>query len=183
MNFLLTSTAFEEGQHIPLDHTGDGKDLSPPLKWADPPAGARSYALICADPDARRGTFTHWVIFNIPAESRELSEGITHREGYPNGTLQGSNDFGHVGYNGPKPPMGQSHRYIFSLYALDGPLNLPAGARRDQLLKAIEGHVLAETKLTAHYGRGEIQEIPDDPLKKKALQDRESLHTAPLSDK
>jgi len=181
MNFLLTSTAFEEGQHIPLDHTADGKDRSPPLKWADPPAGTRTYALACADPDASRGTFTHWLVYNLPAESRELSEGITHAEGYPNGTLQGTNDFGRVGYNGPKPPKGQSHRYVFTLYALDSRLELPAGARRDPLLAALQGHILGEARLTAHYGRGEVQEIPDDPFKKKALQDRESIHTAPLS--
>jgi Raf kinase inhibitor-like YbhB/YbcL family protein len=180
MNFLLTSTAFEEGQHIPLDHTADGKDLSPALKWTDPPAATGSYALICADPDAPRGIYTHWVAYNIPANSRELSEGITHREGYPNGTLQGTNDFGRVGYNGPKPPPGQSHRYIFTLYALDCTLDLPAGARRADLLRALEGHILAEARLTGHYGRGEIKEIPSDPLKKKALQDQESIHSPPL---
>jgi Raf kinase inhibitor-like YbhB/YbcL family protein len=180
MNFLLTSTAFEEGQHIPLDYTADGKDRSPPLKWTDPPAGTRSYVLVCEDPDARRGVFTHWLVYNLPAESRELSEGITHAEGYPNGTLQGLNDGGKVGWKGPSPPKGQSHRYIFVLYALDRTLDLPASARRAELLQAIAGHVLAEARLTAHYGRGEIHEIPDDPLKKKALQDRESIHTAPL---
>jgi len=180
MSFRLTSTAFEEGQHIPLDHTGDGKDLSPPLKWTDPPAHTKSLALLCEDPDAPRGLFTHWLVYNLPAESRELSEGITHAEGYPNGTLQGTNDFNRVGWNGPKPPRGQSHRYIFTLYALDAPLDLPAGARRAQLLDAFKGHVLAEARLTGHYGRGEVQEIPGDPLKKKALQDRESIHTAPL---
>ncbi len=180
MDFMLTSTAFEEGQHIPLDHTADGKDRSPPLKWTDPPAGTRSFALLCEDPDARRGIFTHWLIYNIPAEARELSEGITHREGYPNGTLQGTNDFGKVGWNGPSPPKGKSHRYVFVLFALDRLLDLPAAARREELLKAIDGHIRAETRLTGHYGRGEIQEIPDDPLKKKALQDRESIHTAPL---
>src|SRR5262249_1131720 len=160
MSFLLTCTAFEEGQHIPLDHTADGKDRSPPVKWADPPAGARSYALVCEDPDARRGIFTHWLIYNIPAEARELSEGITHREAYPHGTLQGTNDFGKVGWNGPSPPKGQSHRYIFVLYALDARLDLPAGARRDDLLRAIAGHILGEARLGGHYGRGEIPEIP-----------------------
>jgi Raf kinase inhibitor-like YbhB/YbcL family protein len=180
MKFALTSTAFEEGQHIPLDYTGDGKDLSPPLKWSDPPAATRSFALVCIDPDASRGIFTHWLAYNIPAAAHELSEGITHREGYPNGMLQGRNDVGHVGYNGPKPPRGQSHRYIFSLFALDCTLDLPAGARRIPLLQALEGHVLAEAQLTGHYGRGEVHEIPDDPLQKKALQDRESIHTAPI---
>jgi Raf kinase inhibitor-like YbhB/YbcL family protein len=181
MKFLLTSTAFEEGQHIPLDHTADGKDLSPTLKWTDPPEGTRSFALICEDPDAPRGMFTHWLVYNLPVASREMSEGITHSEGYPNGTLQGTNDFGKLGWNGPSPPAGQSHRYVFILYALDRMLDLPASAHRKELLHALKGHILAETRLTAHYGRGEIHEIPDDPLKKKALQDRESIHTAPLS--
>lgn len=180
MTFRLTSTAFEEGQHIPIDFTGHGQDRSPAMKWTDPPQGTAAYALICADPDAPRGIFTHWLVYNLPAESRELSEGISHREGYPNGTLQGTNDFGRVGYNGPKPPKGQTHRYIFTLYALDCTLDLPAGARREELLRALEGRVRAEAQLTGHYGREEVQEIPDDPLKKKALQDRESVHTAPL---
>src|SRR4051812_22927919 len=104
MNFTLTSTGFEEGQHIPLDYTADGRDVSPPLKWFDPPAGVQSFALISEAPDAPRGTFTHWLIYNIPAEARELSEGIARKEGFPNGELQGVNDFGRLGYNGPSPP-------------------------------------------------------------------------------
>jgi Raf kinase inhibitor-like YbhB/YbcL family protein len=181
MNFLLTSTAFEEGQHIPLDYTADGKNLSPPMKWADPPAGTRSYALVCEDLDSPSGLYTHWLVYNLPPESRELSEGIKHAEGFANGTLQGINDFGKVGWNGPAPPKGESHRYDFVLYALNRTLPLAASARRNELLQALQGHILAESRLTAHYGKGEIQEIPGDPLKKKALQDRESIHTAPLS--
>src|SRR5262245_23628674 len=115
MSMELTSTAFQEGEAIPQQYTGDGKNISPPLKWRDPPAGARSLALICEDPDARRGTFTHWVVFNIPAESRELSEGVPPEATLPNGTVQGANDFGKVGYGGPAPPPGKPHRYFFKL--------------------------------------------------------------------
>src|SRR5881409_1660691 len=112
MTMQLTSTAFEEGQPIPLDYTGEGSNISPLLKWTDPPAGTRSFALICEDPDAPRGVFTHWVAFNLPAESRELPEAAPAREGLPNGTREGRNDFGKLGYGGPKPPPGPPHHYV-----------------------------------------------------------------------
>src|SRR5581483_12513343 len=99
MNFTLTSIAFEEGRPIPVRYTKDGDSLSPPLKWNDPPRGTHSLALLCQDPDAPHGTFTHWIIFNLPARSREVSEGITREDIFPNGTTQGTNDFGRVGYD------------------------------------------------------------------------------------
>src|SRR5437667_246924 len=118
MSLELTSTAFQEGQSVPPEYTADGRNLSPPLTWHDPPAGTKSFALICEDPDAPRGTFTHWVVFNIPAEARELPEGVQRSEGLANGTRQGRTDFGKVGYFGPKPPEGKPHRYFFKLFDL-----------------------------------------------------------------
>jgi Raf kinase inhibitor-like YbhB/YbcL family protein len=153
MALELTSTAFQEGATIPEQYTGDGRNVSPPLKWTDPPAGTRSLALVCEDPDAPRGTFTHWTAFNLPAESRELSEAVPAEATLPNGTAQGTNDFGQVGYGGPKPPPGKPHRYFFKLYALDRRLDLQAGAGKEDLRAAMKGHVLAEGQLMGTYGR------------------------------
>lgn len=181
MNFSLTSTAFEEGQHIPVDYTADGAGGSPPLKWADPPQGTRTYALLCADLDASETPVTHWVVFNLPGESRELAAGLPAVEGLANGTVQGTNGLGTLGYAPPCPARSESHRYTFHLFALDRRLDLPAACRSADLRRAFKGHVLAEAHLTGHYGPGEVQEIPDDPLVKKALQDRAAIHTAPLA--
>ena len=153
MALELTSAAFQGGQPIPRQYTGDGRNLSPPLTWRDPPAGTRSLALICEDPDAPRGTFTHWVAFNLPAESRELGEGVPAEPTLPNGTVQGTNDFGRAGYGGPKPPPGKPHRYVFQLYALDRPLDVPPGATKAQLLVAMKGHILGEAQLQGTYAR------------------------------
>src|SRR5207248_1508602 len=151
MALELTSSGFQEGKPIPKQYTADGQNRSPPLKWGDPPAGTRSLALICEDPDAPRGTFTHWLIFNLPAESRELAEGIPAQPSLPNGTAQGTNDFGKAGYGGPKPPPGKPHRYLFRLYALDRPVDLQPGATKPQLLAAMEGHILGEAQLLGTY--------------------------------
>jgi Raf kinase inhibitor-like YbhB/YbcL family protein len=181
MSFELTSTAFQHGQPIPRKYTADGRDVSPPLKWTDPPAGAKSLALVCEDPDAPRGTWTHWVIFNLPAESRELADSVPPEETLANGTTQGVNDFGRVGYGGPAPPPPGVHRYFFRLFALDRRLHLPAGAGKDQLQTALRRRALAEAELMGTYARGQGQVIPDDPLVKKQEQDRASIYTAPLS--
>jgi Raf kinase inhibitor-like YbhB/YbcL family protein len=149
----LTSTAFQEGAAIPEQYTADGRNLSPPLKWTDPPAGTNSLAIICEDPDAPRGAFTHWVAFNLPAESRELSEGIPALATLPNGTAQSTNDFGKVGYGGPKPPPGKPHRYFFKLYALDRRPELQPGATKHQVLAAMKSHILAEGQLMGTYAR------------------------------
>ena len=151
MAFEMSSSAFQEGKSIPQQYTGDGRNISPPLRWGDPPAGTRSLALICEDPDAPRGTFTHWVAFNLPAESRELAEGVPGEETLPNGTTQGTNDFGKVGYGGPKPPPGKPHHYFFKLYALDQPVELRPGATKAQLLAAVKGHVLGEAQFMGTF--------------------------------
>jgi Raf kinase inhibitor-like YbhB/YbcL family protein len=149
MALELTSTAFQQGQSIPKQYTGDGRNTPPPLSWTEPPTATQSFALICEDPDAPRGTFTHWIAFNLPVEQRELSEGGT----LSGGALLGANDFGKVGYGGPAPPPGKPHRYFFKLYALDNAVDLPAGSKKEDLQAAMKGHILAEAQLVGTYGR------------------------------
>jgi Raf kinase inhibitor-like YbhB/YbcL family protein len=153
MALELTSNAFPEGATIPTEHTADGRNASPPLKWPEPPAGTKRFALICEDPDAPRGTFTHWVLFNLPAESRELRADIPPETTLANGSIQGTNSFGKVGYGGPSPPPGKPHRYFFKLYALDRELDLPAGATKESVVSAMKGHILAEGRLMGTYSR------------------------------
>jgi Raf kinase inhibitor-like YbhB/YbcL family protein len=149
----LTSSAFREGETIPKKYTEDGEDVSPPLAWSEPPAGTRSFALICDDPDAPVGTWVHWVLFNVTGESRRLDEGVPARDSLPEGAKQGKNSWKNIGYGGPAPPKGKPHRYYFKLYALDTPLDLAAGATKEQLLDAMRNHVLAEGQLMGKYGR------------------------------
>ena len=149
----LSSGAFTEGGVIPTKHTCDGADLSPALKWEGIPKGAKSIALICDDPDAPAETWVHWVIFNIPAGSSELKEGVLSSENLPDGSRQGKNDFRRIGYGGPCPPPGNPHRYYFKLYALDSVPDLKAGSKKAELLKAIDGHILAEGSLMGKYAR------------------------------
>jgi Raf kinase inhibitor-like YbhB/YbcL family protein len=149
----LTSPAFESGGTIPQQYTADGHDESPALSWADPPPGTQSLALICEDPDAPRGLFTHWVVFNLPADTRELGKGFPKGGMLADGTVQGTNGFGRTGYGGPSPPPGKPHRYVFRLFALDKRLDLPAGASRDDVVNAMSDHVLGEGQLLGTYGR------------------------------
>jgi Raf kinase inhibitor-like YbhB/YbcL family protein len=149
----LTSTAFREGAAVPKAYTGDSKDASPPLEWGTPPEGTRSFALVADDPDAPRGTWVHWVLYNLPADTRRLDEGIPAQKTLANGAKQGTNDFGKIGYGGPAPPRGKPHRYFFKLYALDTLLDLQSGTSKDQLLAAMKGHILAEGQLMGTYSR------------------------------
>jgi Raf kinase inhibitor-like YbhB/YbcL family protein len=153
MKIELTSTAFGAGENIPKQYTGDGKDVSPPLHWSDPPQGTKSLVLICDDPDAPRGTWVHWVLFNLPGDQRELEEGVPTQEALPSGATQGKNDFRKIGYGGPAPPPGKPHRYFFKLYALDLLLDLAPGAIQSEVVAAMQGHVLAEGQLMGRYGR------------------------------
>ena len=114
MTIEVISTAFQQGMSIPKEYTGDGADQSPPLRWSEPPSGTKSIALVCDDPDAPRGTWVHWVLFNLPTETRELEEGVPTTATLPSGAKQGKNDFGNVGYGGPAPPKGKAHRYTSS---------------------------------------------------------------------
>lgn len=153
MSLKLTSPAFAEGQPIPAKYTGDGPDVSPPLQWSGVPAGAKSLALICDDPDAPVGTWVHWVLYGLPASATELPENVPPQETLPSGARQGVNDFGRVGYGGPAPPPGKPHRYYFKLYALDTELNLKPKATKQELLRAMQGHILAEGQLMGTYQR------------------------------
>ena len=148
----LTSAAFQPGEMIPTKYTCDGPDVSPPLSWSDPPAGTKSFALISDDPDAPVGTWVHWVMWNVPADTRALEENVPKKESLPNGTKQGTTDFRRIGYGGPCPPSG-THRYFFKLYALDTTLNLPASTTKKDLEKAMQGHILAQAELMGKYRR------------------------------
>jgi len=150
--FTLHSSGFENGKPIPSKFTYDGENVSPELKWTDPPPAAKTLALINDDPDAPRGDWVHWVLINIPASLRELKEGISNDELKALGIVEGTTDFGRPGYDGPAPPSG-THRYFFKLYALDAGLTLPARATKADLLRAMKGHVLAEAKLMGTYRR------------------------------
>jgi Raf kinase inhibitor-like YbhB/YbcL family protein len=149
----LTSDAFREGQPIPDIHSCDGENRSPPLIWSDIPVSTRSFVLIVDDPDAPRGTWIHWVLFNLPADAVELSSGVPSLPELKSGARQGVNDSGAVGYAGPCPPPGKAHRYFFRLFALDCTLNLASGVTRGAVDEAIAGHVLAETVLMGTFQR------------------------------
>ncbi len=151
-SFTLTSTVFAQGESIPVRYTCDGEDISPPLQWDDLPEGTQSLALIMDDPDAPAGTWVHWVLYNIPADKRALSEGIPADRELPDGSRHGQNSWGRPGYGGPCPPSG-THRYFFKMYALDTMLDLDPGASKEALLKVMEGHVLAQAELMGTYQR------------------------------
>jgi hypothetical protein len=150
----LWSTAFDEGAMLPPHFTCDGDGVSPPLEWDDVPDGTQSFALVCEDPDAPRGLFIHWLLYNLSAGSRELEEDIPGDEVLSNGARQGTNSFGDIGYGGACPPKGdREHRYIFKLHALDTDLAVGPGASREELLTAMRNHVLADTQLVGKYKR------------------------------
>ena len=148
----ITSSAFAEGEMIPKQYTCDGKNVSPPLAWSDVPAAVKSFALITDDPDAPAGTWVHWVLFNLPAGQRNLSESVPMDKTLPGGGMQGTSSFRKTGYGGPCPPGG-THRYFFKLYALDGLLLLSNNATAKDLEAAIQGHILAEAQLMGRYKR------------------------------
>jgi Raf kinase inhibitor-like YbhB/YbcL family protein len=153
MGFSLTSPSFNEGGKIPPEHTCEGVDVSPELTWSGSPKNVRSFALIVDDPDAPAGDWVHWVIYNIPAQKHSLGEGIGDDETLDDGSRQGINDFGNIGYGGPCPPPGKPHRYYFTLYALDCTLNLGAKATKKDVESASKGHVLEKTRLMGTYQR------------------------------
>jgi len=146
MTITLKSTAFADGKPIPDQYSCWGEGISPPLEWSEAPAGTKSFALIVDDPDAPSGTYVHWIIYNIPASSTGLPEAVAPEAQLQDGSLQGMNSSRRTGFTSPCPPSG-THRYYFKLHALDTALDLASGATKDQLLKAIQGHVLAEGQL------------------------------------
>lgn len=151
--FQISSSGFAEGEVIPDRYACTGDNLSPELLWGDPPAGTESLALIFDDPDAPGGTWVHWVIFNIPPDQKSLSEGVAPVAEHPDGSKSGSNSWDEIGYGGPCPPQGSTHNYIFKLYALDSLLDLEVGVSKQELLTAMDGHILAETQANGLFSR------------------------------
>jgi Raf kinase inhibitor-like YbhB/YbcL family protein len=144
---IVASAAFAEGERIPERYTCDGADVSPPVSWSGAPARTQTFALVMEDPDAPRGTWVHWVVFDLPSTETEIREGSL-----PSGAREGSNSWGRLGYGGPCPPSG-THRYFLRLYAVDAVLRLEAGATAAELAQALEGHVLAEAAVMGRYRR------------------------------
>lgn len=153
MNFSLSTKAFSGGGDIPAKYTCQGEDTSPALSWSEAPKHTQSFALLVVDPDAPSGDFTHWVLYDLPAATRQLPEAVPASEQLPDGSRQGVNGFRRTGYGGPCPPAGKPHRYYFRLYALDRKLDLPPGAARDAVESAMKGHVLAQAELMGRYQR------------------------------
>jgi len=152
MSLAVASSAFQSEGPIPSVYTCEGKDLSPPLSWTDPPAGTKSFALISDDPDAPMGTWVHWVLYTLPPATRQLAEAFPTDAKLQDGARQGTTDFGRVGYGGPCPPSG-THRYFFKLYALDAMLDLKPGATKADLEAAMQGHIVARAELMGTYKR------------------------------
>lgn len=155
MTLHLHSPEFLAGNFIPFKYTCDGENLSPPLSWDGQPEGTQSFALVVNDHDAPGGHFTHWLVYNLPAKARDLVAGLGQRSHLPDGTQQGQNDFGQIGFGGPCPPAG-THRYFFKLYALDQPLALESGVTKTELMQAMAGHILAAAELMGRYGKAQF---------------------------
>ncbi len=160
MAMQLTSTAFAAGARIPDRYTGEGADVSPPLSWSGVPEGTKQLALICEDPDAPTPEpWVHWLVFGLPPTAKGLPEGVEKKRHpfEPVGARQGRNSWPSgqtVGYRGPMPPPGHgTHRYVFRLYALDTELDLEPGRDKEALLRAMQGHVLAEGELMGTFSR------------------------------
>jgi len=147
----LSSTVFQEAGSIPANYTCSGRNISPPLTWSIVPQGTQTFVLIMVDLDA--GEFTHWVLFNLPSDISELQEIVSPQGQLPASALEGKNSFGKTGYGGPCPPSGRTHRYQFTLYAVNQSLNLTAGASRNQVFEAMQGHILAQGQLIGTYQR------------------------------
>ena len=155
---IITSKAFADGGEIPIKYTGDGKDISPPLSWEGLPEGTKSLVLIVDDPDAPdpkapKMTWVHWVLINIPPDTKELPEGMSSKK-LPPGTGEGMNDWNRTGYGGPAPPVGR-HRYFHKLYALDITLEGLGTPSKAKVVDAMQGHILAEASLVGTYERSE----------------------------
>ena len=145
-SLLVASEAFANDEHLARKHTSEGSNVSPPLRWSNAPAGTRSLAVICETADGD-GVFTHWVLYDLPEDTRRLSEGSS------GGGKKGLNSYNTIGYTGPSPALNGSGRYVFRVYALDVSSIGPAGLSKDEALAAFEGHVLAEGTLMARYHR------------------------------
>ncbi|HEX9080860.1 MAG TPA: YbhB/YbcL family Raf kinase inhibitor-like protein [Holophagaceae bacterium] len=147
------SPAFPDGGPIPRTFTADGPDRSPALHWGEPPGGTRAFALLVEDPDAPVGTWIHWIVYDLPSSTRALAEDQPRLPALPGGGPQGTNSWGRLGWNGPSPPPGPPHRYVFHFYALSAPLGLAPGATRPQVEAALKGKTLAQAQWMGRYGR------------------------------
>jgi len=149
----IKSDAFDDGGMINSKYTCDAENISPPLEWKDVFSNTKSFVLICDDPDSPSKSWTHWVLFNIPADKTSLSEGVPKTGTFDDGMIQGINDFGKVGYDGPCPPPTGPHRYFFRLYAIDIALVLDENSTKDAVLDAIKGHIIGEAVTFGTYER------------------------------
>ena len=152
-SMVVAAVDFVSGAAIPQKYSCEGENISPQLTWDILPTGAKSLALVCEDPDAPRGKFIHWVIYNIPPTEKGLGMNVTNATSFPNGTMQGLNGAGKVGYTGPCPPPGKPHRYFFHLFALNTVLDYAANMDHDKLLTAMQGHIIAEAETMGTYER------------------------------
>ena len=153
MALMIKSSAFNNGDTIPDKYTCRGKNISPPIFWEDIPDNTASFAIICEDPDAPGGMWSHWVIYNILEGTTKLTEGVPPYDEIDNGAKQGMTDFGRIGYGGPAAPPGPAHRYFFRLYALDKILEVESGLTRAELLKTMDGHIIEEAEIMGKFKR------------------------------
>jgi Raf kinase inhibitor-like YbhB/YbcL family protein len=148
----LTSSTFPEGR-IPERCSCHGQDISPALAWTQPPRSAESFVLTLTDRDSSPRDFVHWVLYDLPSATHELREGVPPSERLADDSRQGQNDFDTIGYRGPCPPGDAPHRYVFTIYALDSKIDLPPGATKDQIVRAMSGHIVARGELEGRYPR------------------------------
>lgn len=153
MAFNISSTAFESGKSISAKNTCDGDDISPQLYWDEVPKDAVTLALIMEDPDAPGGTFTHWILYNIPPNTKGLDANISQQKTLKDSSIQGENDFNRYGYGGPCPPKGEEHRYFFRLFALNKKLMPGSANGREEFYQAIKGNTIAEAEYMGLYKR------------------------------
>jgi Raf kinase inhibitor-like YbhB/YbcL family protein len=150
MSIKLSSPVFDQGDFIPKKYTCDSLNISPPLEWEGTPPTTKTLAIICEDPDETEKVWTHWIIFNLPAQLNKLHEEMPISGSLEAGIKQGKNDFGRIGYDGPRPATG-IHSYKFNIFALDKELTLPPGVSKYELIEAMKGHILEKGQLIAKF--------------------------------
>lgn len=153
MAFNISTPAYENGANIPVEHTCEGDDISPPVRWDGEPKGTAYFALIMEDPDAPGGTFTHWIVYNLPPDCHELEKIIPVERHLENNAIQGKNDFGNIGFNGPCPPKGEEHRYFFRIFALKKKLPPESIDSGEQFYQAMNGLILDKAEYMGKYYR------------------------------
>ncbi len=152
-DFMIKSQSFEDGKEIPRQFACDGGDVSPQISWYSVPEKTASLALVCEDPDAPKGTFTHWIVYDILPSIPRLAEGQPRTTLTINGASQGENDTGNIGWNGPCPPPGKPHHYVFTLYALDDRISFNKPPKRSEFDSSIEEHIIAKTAYIGLYSK------------------------------